>query len=213
MAKATKRYSAWRNEKIEDPVRAARYLNAARKESKEAFLHAVKNVVQANQVTRVAREAGVSRENVYRSFSAEGNPTFDTLSAVLEALNIQIEFSPLVSESEHGGGSRLQRGVTEPKFKTRTSNITGTPRSPNNLAGSEILEGYVIRGAERPAKGAFNSYLNLANNGAIFKIPSAPLTQSDIPDYLDFTPLARGYGIGQKNAGNDNIWHPIQEGR
>jgi probable addiction module antidote protein len=95
MAK-TKTYGQWRLEKLADPARAARYLNAAKKDSKEAFLHALKNVIQAREVAKVAREAGVSRESVYRSFSAEGNPTYDTLSAILEAVDIDFEFTPIV---------------------------------------------------------------------------------------------------------------------
>jgi probable addiction module antidote protein len=90
----TASYNEWRLEKLSDPVRAARYLNAAKKDSKEALLYALKNVIQANQVAKIAREAGISRESVYRSFSAEGNPTFDTLSDVLVALDIDYEFMP-----------------------------------------------------------------------------------------------------------------------
>jgi probable addiction module antidote protein len=98
----TRSYSGWRLEKLSDPKRAARYLNAAKKDSKEAFLHALKNVIQANQVAKVAREAGVSRESVYRSFSAEGNPTFDTFSAVLEAVDIDFSFVPILHSAEAG---------------------------------------------------------------------------------------------------------------
>jgi probable addiction module antidote protein len=99
----TRSYSEWRLEKLSDPKKAARYLNAAKKDSKEAFLHALKNVIQANQVARVAREAGVSRESVYRSFSAEGNPTYDTLSAVLEAVDIDFLFTPIVHLGSQSG--------------------------------------------------------------------------------------------------------------
>lgn len=102
MPKATKTYSQWRLEKLSDPVRASRYLNAAKRDSKEAFFYALKNVIQANQVARIAKEAGISRESVYRSFSAEGNPTFDTLSSVLEALNIKITFAPIAQERPSG---------------------------------------------------------------------------------------------------------------
>jgi probable addiction module antidote protein len=112
----TRSYSEWRLEKLSDPRRAARYLNAAKKDSKEAFLHALKNVIQANQVAKVAREAGVSRESVYRSFSAEGNPTFDTLSAILEAVDIDFSFSPIVhAASESQSGPLTVGGAIEAK--------------------------------------------------------------------------------------------------
>ncbi|MGA2858679.1 MAG: addiction module antidote protein [Candidatus Sulfotelmatobacter sp.] len=96
MAKATRTYSQWRQEKLTDPERAVRYLNAAKRESREAFLHAVKNVIQARQVTKIAKEIGMARESVYRSFSAEGNPAFYGVDAVMEALDIDIIFVPSV---------------------------------------------------------------------------------------------------------------------
>ncbi len=110
MAKTTRTYGQWRLERLADPARAARYLNAAKKESKEAFLHALKNVIQAREVAKVAREAGVSRESVYRSFSADGNPTYDTLSAVLEAVDIDFSFAPIVHVAY--GPQRLEPATT-----------------------------------------------------------------------------------------------------
>jgi DNA-binding phage protein len=56
MEKRTRSYSDWRQQKLADPVRAVRYLKAAMKQSNEAFLHAVKNVIQANEVARIARK-------------------------------------------------------------------------------------------------------------------------------------------------------------
>lgn len=136
MPNANKTYAAWRLEKLSDPKRAARYLNAAKRDSKEAFLHAVKNVVQANQVARVAREAGVSRESVYRSFSAEGNPTFDTLSSVLEALNIGIEFVPTGSASEGGSGDSSNELHT--KFELHSA----VRQSASLATSGAVMEGY-----------------------------------------------------------------------
>jgi probable addiction module antidote protein len=86
--RATRKYSQWRLEKLSDPERAARYLNAAKRESKEAFLYALKNVIQAHQVSKIAKDAGVSRESVYRSFSADGNPTLYTFDSVLDVLGM-----------------------------------------------------------------------------------------------------------------------------
>jgi probable addiction module antidote protein len=51
-----------------DPVEASAYLNAALEDSPEAFLKALRNVAQARQMTRVAKDAGIQRETLYRSF-------------------------------------------------------------------------------------------------------------------------------------------------
>jgi len=77
-----------------DPVEASAYLNAALEDSPEAFLKALKNVAQARTMANVAREAGIQRETLYRAFSEQGNPTFETLSSVLGALGMKLSIAP-----------------------------------------------------------------------------------------------------------------------
>ena len=83
-----------------DPIEASAYLNAALEDSPEAFLKALKNVAQARPMPQVAREAGIQRETLYRAFSDQGNPTFETLSSVLAALGMKLSIAP--SESAMG---------------------------------------------------------------------------------------------------------------
>jgi probable addiction module antidote protein len=135
MAKANRTYGQWRLEKLSDPVRAARYLNAAKKDSKEALLHALKNVIQANQVAKVAREARISRESVYRSFSAEGNPTLDRLLDVFKAVNIDFDFCAALptSPARQSGPNTVEKPSKESvrhsdKPQALTLPLTGMPR-------------------------------------------------------------------------------------
>ncbi len=90
MPKRTKSYNSWRLSKLTDPEVAASYVNAAISDSPEMFLKALRNVAQARQMTKVAKTAGVTRENLYRAFSDEGNPTLDTLSSVLRAVGLKL---------------------------------------------------------------------------------------------------------------------------
>lgn len=83
---------------LTDPAEASAYLNAALDDSPQAFLKALKNVAQARQMSRIAKEAGIQRETLYRSFSEQGNPTFETLSSVLEALGMKL--SIVVDQSQ-----------------------------------------------------------------------------------------------------------------
>jgi probable addiction module antidote protein len=76
-----------------DPVEASAYLNAALEDSPQAFLKAVRNVAQSRQMVKVAKDAGVQRETLYRSLSEQGNPTFETLSSVLAALGMKISIT------------------------------------------------------------------------------------------------------------------------
>ena len=47
-------------------------------------------VARAKGMAQIASETGLSREQLYRSFSAEGNPTLKTTLAVMKALGIEL---------------------------------------------------------------------------------------------------------------------------
>lgn len=52
--------------------------------------HALGVVARAKGMTRVAKATGLSREQLYRSFSEEGNPTLKTTLALLSALGLDL---------------------------------------------------------------------------------------------------------------------------
>ncbi len=54
-------------------------------------------VARAKGMTELAKETGLSREQLYRSFSEEGNPTLKTMLAVMKALNIDITARPHIN--------------------------------------------------------------------------------------------------------------------
>jgi probable addiction module antidote protein len=41
-------------------------------------------------MTDIAREAGISREAMYKAFRPEGDPTLETLALVISALGIKL---------------------------------------------------------------------------------------------------------------------------
>ncbi len=90
--------------RLANPEYAAQYLKAAFDQTladgnKSAFLLALKNVVDATgAIASVANEAQISRQHLYRILSEEGNPTLETLTNVLQAVGMTIDFKPLVSE-------------------------------------------------------------------------------------------------------------------
>jgi probable addiction module antidote protein len=51
-------------------------------------------VARAKGMTELARETGLSREQLYRSFSEQGNPTLKTLLAVMRALGVDLTALP-----------------------------------------------------------------------------------------------------------------------
>jgi len=64
----------------------------------EAFLtndagyisHALGVVARAKGMAQIASQTGLSREQLYRSFSEKGNPTLKTTLAVMKALGIEL---------------------------------------------------------------------------------------------------------------------------
>jgi len=52
--------------------------------------HALGVVARAKGMAQIAEQTGLSREQLYRSFSEKGNPTLKTTLAVMNALGIQL---------------------------------------------------------------------------------------------------------------------------
>lgn len=51
---------------------------------------------RARGMTELSRETGLSREQLYRSFSEKGNPTLKTMLAVMRALGVDMTARPHV---------------------------------------------------------------------------------------------------------------------
>ena len=94
MPKRTRGHDSWLLEKLTNPDRAAVYLSVALEDSPQMFLTALRNVAQARTMAGVARQAGITRESLYRATSGEGNPTLDTLDSVLNVLGMGLRVEP-----------------------------------------------------------------------------------------------------------------------
>jgi len=90
MATKTRPYREALLEDLADPETAQHYLNATLEDYPEGFLKALRNVAQARQMAKVAQDAGMQRESLYRVLSEDGNPTLETLTAVLTALGLRL---------------------------------------------------------------------------------------------------------------------------
>jgi probable addiction module antidote protein len=110
------RSSSYRDEFFEalaDPEEAAEYLNAAARDSQESLLMALRDVAQARQMAKVAEGAGVKRESLYRTLSAQGNPTLDTFTGVLGAVGLYMVFAPIhEGESQEVGADEKPEEAT-----------------------------------------------------------------------------------------------------
>ena len=52
--------------------------------------HALGVVARAKGMSQIASQTGLSREQLYRSFSENGNPTLKTTIAVMKALGVEL---------------------------------------------------------------------------------------------------------------------------
>lgn len=70
----------------------AEYLRlAAEDPNPDRFLSALGDVARAKGMTEIAKKTGLGRESLYKSLSAGGNPSYNTLRLVLNALNIKMQ--------------------------------------------------------------------------------------------------------------------------
>ena len=85
----------------------AAYLEAVMEEggNDPAYIvHALGVVARAQNMSKLARDAGMSREGLYKALSGTGNPSFSTVVKVADALGLRISFTPSHSqESAYAG--------------------------------------------------------------------------------------------------------------
>ena len=94
----TKLYDWNVTDALKTPEARAAYIEAAIEENDPEFLPgALGDVAKAEGMTKVARKAKVTRENLYRAFSPGGNPTMATVMRVLDALGLRICVSPAMA--------------------------------------------------------------------------------------------------------------------
>lgn len=97
----TKNYHEELIKQLQDVEEAAEYLSACYEESEEIFLLGLRNVVEAQGgVGELAKLTNLNRENIYRMLSDKGNPAFSSLTSILDALGIQLQFAAKEEEKE-----------------------------------------------------------------------------------------------------------------
>ena len=57
------------------------------------FIHALNTAARAKGMTEVAKQAGVTRASLYKSLADDGNPRFETIAKIVEALGCKLVVS------------------------------------------------------------------------------------------------------------------------
>lgn len=80
-------------EQLRNPREMAAYLDAWLEEAPDdvaGIARALGDIARAKGMTDVARDAGLSRESLYRALSENGNPGFSTVLRVVRALGLRL---------------------------------------------------------------------------------------------------------------------------
>jgi probable addiction module antidote protein len=80
-------------EHLRTPEEMAAYLEASIEEARgdAAFIaKALGDIARAKGMSRVAQDAGLSRESLYKALSGERNPDFTTILKVIGALGLKL---------------------------------------------------------------------------------------------------------------------------
>jgi probable addiction module antidote protein len=88
-------------EHLRTPEEMAAYLDAWLEEAPDdvaGIACALGDIARARGMKQVAREAGLSRESLYRALSADGNPSLATVLKVIRALGLQLQAEATVAE-------------------------------------------------------------------------------------------------------------------
>ena len=80
-------------EHLRTPEEMAAYLDAWLAEAPDdvsGIARALGDIARAKGMSQVARDAGLSRESLYRALSQDGNPSFATILKVARALGVRL---------------------------------------------------------------------------------------------------------------------------
>ena len=97
-------YTVWNaTDYIKTEEDAKRLLEAAAAEDPGdgTVIRAVLNAIARSQnMSALARKAGLNRANLYKALSGEGNPSFATVMKVARALGLRVRFEPVESAAK-----------------------------------------------------------------------------------------------------------------
>jgi probable addiction module antidote protein len=78
-------------ERLNSPAAIAAYVEAAFEDGDPSVIAAVLgDVARAKGMTEMSKQSGVSRDTLYKALNENGNPTLETLSAVMQSLGLKL---------------------------------------------------------------------------------------------------------------------------
>ena len=66
------------------------------------FLASLRVIAKVKGITHLAAAAGMSRQGLQHALSTKGNPRFDNVNAIMNALGYRLTLAPLETEAMQG---------------------------------------------------------------------------------------------------------------
>lgn len=86
---------------LDDAETQNAYLAEVAKENDPAaLLEAINTIARAQGMTKTAKEAGITREGLYKALSPNGNPAFTTVCKVLNAIGYTLTPTPIARTAQ-----------------------------------------------------------------------------------------------------------------
>ncbi len=115
-----RRYRDFVRETVQNAEEAAEYLKVSLDEYDkdgdfEAFFTALRTVIDAQGgITKIAQQAELNRQHLYRALSKDGNPRLKTLHTILNSLGLKLSIEPTNQEKSDLKAGHVIQQQNEP---------------------------------------------------------------------------------------------------
>jgi probable addiction module antidote protein len=109
-------------EYLESEADIAAYLEAASQDGNpKVLMAAIGDVIRARNLSKIARDSGITREGLYKAFSPDGNPSFSTVVKVAKALDLSVTFRVQEPPGTYLRASQSKRSSAKAHKNPRTT--------------------------------------------------------------------------------------------
>jgi probable addiction module antidote protein len=85
---------------LDNNINVAQHLNSALEEGNPGdFLAAISDAAKARGMARIAKDAGVGRESLYKTLAPGAKPRYDTIMKLMRALGVELQAVPMQKQS------------------------------------------------------------------------------------------------------------------
>jgi probable addiction module antidote protein len=86
---------------LDNSAAIAQHLNTALEDANPgAFLAAISDAAKARGMARIAKDAGVGRESLYKTLAPGAKPRYDTILKLMRALGVELQANPANKPAE-----------------------------------------------------------------------------------------------------------------